>query len=216
MSMTRVKLVDSDELEEYPILCEERLDAHYFLQFNVARYDRSNFRKKAYRDPEVGYFGIELFYKSHGESPLGTLPVDPDDLAFLLGIPLERWNALMGRDFNPLYNWSRVLCDNGEVRLAHPVVLEVMVAALSSHKEHKASNEDKAVWTRRKRLREALKACACSDELISDEIAVGWLDEWLMKNHHGQRRMPQFQSSIGRALKAAAQEGVLNRSRVGR
>jgi len=206
-----VHLVESGALEEYPISCSERLDSHYFIQFNRRRYDRSDFRRKAYRDPEVGFFGMELFYKAHGETPLGTLPQDDEALAFLLGLPLDRWKGLIERAFNPLYNWRPVLCDNGEVRLAHPVVTEVMLAALEGHREHKISNEEKAVWQRRQRLRKALKDCGCTDGLCGDEVAVGWIDDWLLENHKGQRRMPQFQASIARALRAAAEAGLLNR-----
>jgi len=207
------RLVDAADLPEYPISAESRLDSHYFMQFNHDRYDRSGFRRKAYRDPEVGFFGMELFFKSHGEAPLGTLPTDDDSLAFLLGLPLDRWISLKERSFNPLYNWHPVRCDNGEVRLAHPVVQEVMEAALRGHLEHKASNEDKAVYARRKRLIEVLRDVGCSEDLCSDELAVAWIDDWLLKHHTGQRRMPQFQASIARALKEAASEGVLGRSR---
>ncbi len=136
------QLVEAGDLPEYPISSAERLDTHYFIQFNHDRYERSDFRRNSYRDPEVGFFGMELFFKSQGESPLGTLPTDPDALAFLLGLPLEKWKSLTAREFNPLYNWHRVRCDNGEVRLAHPVVQEVMEAALAGHREHKASNEE--------------------------------------------------------------------------
>ncbi|MBU3000435.1 hypothetical protein KO491_11375 [Roseovarius nubinhibens] len=208
-----LQVFDASELPEYPIPAECRLDSHYFMQFNHDRYDRSEFRRKAYRDPEVGFFGMELFFKSHGETPLGTLPADDDSLAFLLGLPLDRWKSLKERPFNPLYNWRPVRCDNGAIRLAHPVVQEVMEAALRGHQEHKASNENKAVYARRKRLIEALRECGCGDELCSDDLAVGWLDDWLLKHHMGQRRMPQLQSSIARALRAAATEGILGRTR---
>ncbi|EBA05988.1 hypothetical protein [Sagittula stellata] len=201
------------DLPDYPISASDRLDSHYFVQFNHDRYDRSDFRRKSYRDPEVGFYGLELFFKSHGESPLGTLPRDPEALAFLLGLSLEKWQGLTERRFNPLYNWYPVRCDNGEVRLAHPVVTEVMEAALDSHREHKASNEEKAVLMRRRRLKDALKKCSCSDALCADEVAVAWLDDWLMEHHRGRRQMPQFQASIGRALKAAAEAGVLGARR---
>lgn len=213
MSAMRPTLVacEAGGLPEYPISACERLDSHFFLQWNIDRHDRSEFRRLSYRDPEVGFFGLQLIYKSHGETPLGTLPQDDEALAFLLGLSLEKWIGLRERRFNPLYNWHAVQCDNGVVRLANPVVTEVMQLALDGHKENKASNEDKAIWQRRRRLKEALKACGCSEELLADDVAVAWIDEWLMQNHPGQRRMPQLQVSIGRALKAAAENGVLGR-----
>ena len=88
-----MQLIDADDIDTYPISCSERLDSHYFMQFNFDRYDRSAFRRNAYRDPEVGFFGLELFFKSHGETPLGTLPCDDDSLAFLLSLSLDRWLA---------------------------------------------------------------------------------------------------------------------------
>lgn len=215
MTQSHLRPIDPESLPEYPISSECRLDSHYFMQFNLDRFERSNFRKKSYRDPEVGFFGLELFFKSHGETPLGTLPADDDSLAFLLGLPLEKWMALKGRDFNPLYNWSPVLCDNGEIRLGHKVVREVMEAALRGHQEYKASNEVKAVYARRKRLVESLRESGCGDDLCTDEFAVGWLDDWLTENHVGQRRMPQLRHSIGRALSAAAKAGVLGKRRTG-
>lgn len=211
MTARHLSSVPSEPLPEYPISVSERLDSHFFLQWNLDRYDRSDFRRLSYRDPEVGFFGLELFFKSHGETPLGTLPLENDALAFLLGLSLEKWMGLVERRFNPLHNWYHVRCDNGAVRLAHPVVTEVMAAALTGHKEYKASTEDKAVWQRRNRLKATLKACGCSDALCDDDLAVSWLDDWLTEHHQGQRRMPQFQASIGRALKAAAEQGILNR-----
>ena len=211
-----LQLVDATDLPEYPISAESRLDSHYFTQFNHDRYERSEFRRQAYRDPEVGFFGLELFFKSHGETPLGTLPMDDNSLAFLLGLPLDRWLSMKERAFSPIYNWAPVRCDNGQIRLAHPVVKEVMEAALRGHQEHKASNESKAVYARRKRLVDVLRECGCGDDLCNDEFAVGWLDEWLLENHPGQRRMPQLQNSVTRALRVAASEGILARSRKGR
>lgn len=213
--LSSLKVYDSSDLPEYPIPSSERLDSHYFVQFNHDRYDHSGFRRKAYRDPEVGFFGMELFFKAHGETPLGTLPMDDDSLAFLLGLPLERWLSLKERTFNPLYNWSPVRCDNGEVRFAHPVVQEVMQDALRGHHEHKASNESKAVYQRRRRLIDLLRECGCGDKLLADEFAVAWLDDWLLEHHRGQRRFPQIQHSIQRALRAAAGADVLNHGKTG-
>lgn len=211
MAGRALHLIGGGEDGEYPISAMERLDSHYFMQFNHDRYDRSDFRRKAYRDPEVGFFGMELFFKSHGETPLGTLPCDDESLAFLLGLPLDRWLSLRDRPFSPLYNWRPVRCDNGQRRLAHPVVTEVMEAALRGHHEHKVSNEEKAIYARRKRLVEVLRECGCREELCGDKLAVAWLDDWLAAHHSGQRRMPQFQVSITRALRAAAKEGIFGR-----
>ncbi len=135
-----LKPVESAGLPEYPISTRDRLDSHFFLQWNLKRWRGSEFRKKA--DPEVGWYGFQLFCIAQDGTPIGTLPCDDQQLAFDLNLPLERWQALVKRGISPLHGWSEVLCDNGEVRLAHPVVTEVALEALSSKKRNAAKNAD--------------------------------------------------------------------------
>ena len=40
-----VGLVDVDDMKEYPISSDVRLDSHYFLQWNLKRWRSSDFRK---------------------------------------------------------------------------------------------------------------------------------------------------------------------------
>ncbi|WP_108260625.1 hypothetical protein [Mangrovicoccus ximenensis] len=138
-----------DDLPLYQIGHRERLDSHFFVMWNLKRWRGSDFRKKAYKDPEVGFYGRELFDLCQDETPVGTLPCDDDGLAFLLRISGAKWRELNGREVSPIYNWHRVRCDNGEIRLAHPVVTELLLEALDSKRRNAAKNADDRM---RKRL----------------------------------------------------------------
>ena len=165
--------VETNDLPEYPISCQERLDSHYFLQWNLKRWRGSEFRKKV--DPEVGWHGFNLFCIAQDATPVGTLPVDDVQLAFDLHLPLEQWRALMKREVTPLHGWYRVLCDNGEIRLAHAVVTEVAVTALNSKRANAQRNADERM---RKRIQTISKS-------LSDNVPGGKNiarnDEWLNK-----------------------------------
>lgn len=181
-----IKLVESNEPENYPISTNDRLDSHYFLQWNLKRWRGSVFRKKAYSDPEVGFYGFELFCASQDEAPIGTLPCDDGQLAFLLHLPLEKWQMLKERDFSPLHGWSKVLCDNGEIRLAHPVVTAVAVEALGSKKRNAVKNADDRMRKRLGTISHHLTAnipggarIAANDEMINR------LSDWIENAYPG-------------------------------
>lgn len=204
-----LQLVDSSALPEHTVSADERLDSHYFIQWNLKRWRKSQFRQLA--EPEVGWFGFLLFCEAHDETPVGTLPVSEELLAKALGITIERWRQLCARKITPLHNWTQALCDNGEVRLVHPVVTEVVRDALDRRDVRKASSEGKAVYQRQQRLSEAMRDIGCDKAVCADRVLIERLDAWLLENHHGQRRMPQFEASITRALRHAAEQGWMGR-----
>lgn len=178
--------VPTDDLPEYPISAEDRLDSHYFLQWNLKRWRGSGFRKSAYKDPEVGFYGFELFCMAQDETPIGTLPCDDGELAFGLHLPLEKWQALKRRDLSPLRGWYRVLCDNGEIRLAHKVVTEVALEALRSKKSNAAKNADDRM---RKRLNAIAKNLAANipggARIAQSEEMVNRISEWIAQEYPG-------------------------------
>ncbi|WP_406870079.1 hypothetical protein ABEB22_08695 [Thioclava sp. 'Guangxiensis'] len=142
-------VVSEDGLPDYPISALDRLDSHYFVTFNLKRWRGSEFRRGAYTDPEVGFFGMELFWAAQDETPIGTLPCDDESLAFLLRMPVARWRELSSRVVTPLHGWQPVQCDNGQRRLAHPVVTAVALEALGSKRRNDAKHADDRM---RKRL----------------------------------------------------------------
>lgn len=143
-----VEPVAIDDLAEYPIKKSERLDSHYFIEFHYRRWLTSEFCLMA--DPAVAFYGFNLFCIAQNESPIGTLPRNPKLLARLLGMTFEAFQVLMAHEITPLYNWTECNCD-GEIRLAHPVVTEMAVAAIARRRRH---FDDQAKRREAKRLKD--------------------------------------------------------------
>lgn len=175
-----IHLVDDPTLERYPISSHDRLDSHYFVVWNLKRWRGSDFRKAAYKDPEVGWFGMELFFLSQDETPVGTLPCDDESLAFLLRMTVARWKDLASRAESPLHGWYKVLCDNGKVRFAHPVVKDVAVEALDSKRRNSAKNADDRM---RKRLgtiaQHLLKSIPGGGRIAESEEQLNAISDWI-------------------------------------
>ncbi|WP_027234695.1 hypothetical protein [Leisingera caerulea] len=187
--------IDAEDLEEYPISASDRLDSHYFLQWNLKRWRASEFRRKA--DPDVGWYGMLLFFIAQDETPIGTLPCDDEQLAYELRLPLEKWHALNERKITPLHNWHRVRCDNGDIRWAHPVVTEVAVEALGSSRKNKAEQEERKYNKRLKDLREMIEGRIGAGQLLRAPGFLERFNDWLEERYpRTQRREPFIRSAL--------------------
>ncbi|MGB0661310.1 MAG: hypothetical protein ACPGNV_14190 [Mangrovicoccus sp.] len=184
MATPQVKLIDTQELELYPISASDRLDSHYFLQWNLKRWRGSEFRKTC--DPEVGWYGFQLFCIAQDGSPIGTLPCDDKQLAFDLNLPLEKWQALIRRDVTPLHGWYQVQCDNGELRYAHPVVTEVAVEALASKRRNASKNADERMRKRLGTIAQNLKVNIPGGARIAqNEELINRISDWIENAYPG-------------------------------
>lgn len=185
-----VRLVNAAELQEYPISSEDRLDSHYFIQWNLARWRGSEFRKKV--DPEAGWYGFQLFCIAQDGSPIGTLPCDDQQLAFDLNLPLERWQALLKRDVSPLHGWYKVQCDNGEIRWAHTVVTEVAQTALKSKRSNAEMVERRKAYKRLADLKEMIEVRIGAGQLLRAPQFLERFNDWLDEKHSGVQRRESF------------------------
>ena len=185
MTLHAIAPVDIDDLPEYPIASSERLDSHFFVPWNLKRWRGSEFRRYGYADPEVGWFGMELFFLSQDETPIGTLPCDDEALAFLLHIAPTRWRELNSRDVSPLHGWSQVRCDTGQVRLAHPVVAEVAQDALRSKKRNAAKNSDERMRKRLGTIVGHLKSLPGAGGIADMEEQVNAISDWIAEVYPG-------------------------------
>lgn len=176
---------DAGDLPDYPISTRDRLDSHYFIQWNLKRWRGSEFRRTV--DPEVGWYGFQLFCIAQDETPIGTLPCDDKQLAYELRLPLERWQDLLKRPVNPLHNWSRVRCDNGDIRLAHPVVTEVAIEALKSKRKNSERQEERRRNKQRKDLSMMITKIGAKQLLSNPQFIDSFLD-WLDEHRAGQQR----------------------------
>jgi len=191
-----IQLVEASALDEYPISAEDRLDSHYFVQWNLRRWDGSDFRKAAYKDPEVGFFGLELIFGSHKGTPVGTLSCDDETLAFDLHISLEKWKTLKKREPSPLHNWRKVRCDNGEIRYAHPVVTLVAQEALKSSRTNAAKVEARKLNKRLADLRDMVERIGAK-QLLQTPAFVERFNDWLEQHHQGvQRREAMIRAAL--------------------
>lgn len=181
--------VAADDLPDYPISTTDRVDSHYFLQWNLKRWRASEFRRKV--DPEVGWYGMQLFFIAQDETPIGTLPCDDEQLAYELRLDLAKWHKLLDHKISPLHNWTKVRCDNGEVRLAHPVVTEVAEEALKSRRKNQANAEDRKRSKRLKDLKEMIERIGAS-QLLRAAGFVDRFNDWLEQRYPDAQRREAF------------------------
>ena len=184
------ELVEVGELPEYPISAEDRLDSHFFIAWNLKRWRKSAFRQLA--EPEVGWFGFLLFCEAHDETPVGTLPTDERLLANALGISIDHWRRLEERNITPLHNWSKVQCDNGEIRLAHPVVTEVTLQAMKARRANQANTDARRRFKRLKDLQEMIKDRIGAGQLLRAPQFVDRFNDWLEEKHPDVQRRETF------------------------
>lgn len=187
----------------YPIPAAERLESHSYFPLHYRRWKNSRFRLLA--DLEVRMVFWELICASQDEGPVGTLPVEDVLLAQLAGVSLDLWMRLRQRTIGPLYGWQRCLCDTGEVKLWHPVVLEVAQAALRGRVGHLEKQEAER---ERKRLRDLpgqIVRAGGTTRMAEDAAFVMRLDQFLLETMEGGRnRTPRIVRAAMEAMDVAA------------
>lgn len=181
---TNFQIVGSDDFPEYPISVNDRLDAHYFLQWNLSLWDQSDFRKKC--DPEVGWYGLNLFFIAHKQLPIGTLSTDEEILAHDLSISVAHWRKLMSYEITPLQNWHRVRCDNGQIRWAHHVCLAVAEKAIKSRRAYITKASDERLRKRMGTIKAHLAENVPGGKMIAqNETQMGKINDWIEENYPG-------------------------------
>lgn len=191
--------ISSAELEQYPIDRAERLDAHAFVKWQHHRWMSSRTFKMASWQAQ-GMIRA-LFDMAQSESPIGTLPDDDAELAFMLRIDTREMSDLRRVEFGPLRGWKRCLCGN-EVRLMHPVVLEQVQDALDRRNARSLSADDQAERKRLERLRKALKDQGLAPAVIADNVLIQRMDEWLLENWKKNRTAEAYAKAIMFAQKS--------------
>ncbi|KQI66954.1 hypothetical protein AN189_18025 [Loktanella sp. 3ANDIMAR09] len=182
-----------DDLREYPIPADERLQSHYFLQLEFRRWLSSETRLLA--SWEMRGVILELFMIAQDQTPVGTLPVNPKLLARLLGVTDQQWAIWMQADVNPLRHW--VECRAGDqVRLMHPVVTERALAAIGQRRDREAEQQRRREAKQRKDLEQRLKAMDGMGRLASSPQMVDRIDAWLRENCTGNRTESAIREAV--------------------
>jgi len=166
------------DLPDYPIPPGVRLDGNGFTKWQHMRWlNSASFRKMGW---EAQGMHRALFDMAQMETPVGTLPDDDEELAVMLRIDARRVRELRVLEFGPLRHWVRCRCGD-QVRLMHPVVLEQVRDAIERRETRALSNAEKAVYARRRRLREALAALGLDAAVLADELLIERIDDWIGK-----------------------------------
>jgi len=170
-------LIDSTDLPEYPLGVDDRLDSHYFMVWERRRWLNSDMRLKATAECRAYYF--DLINIAFDQSPVGTLPTDMDLLAKMLFVEASHFRALCRLDFGPLHKWSKCLCEGGEIRLMHPMVLRTLTEAISRKEDNRARNEAANAKKRIQRVRSAVAGYHA--DLAKNDAAILFMDQWLQE-----------------------------------
>lgn len=190
-------MVVNADLPVYPIDRDQRLDGNSFVKWNTGRWLSSRTFKLMPWDMQG--MARALFDLCQSESPVGTLPDDDEELAFMLRVDVRRMKELRALEFGPLRNWQKCLSD-GRVRLMHPVVLEQVQDALERRALAQLSKDEKAIAMRLDRLRKALLANGLSKEVVADDVLIGRMDAWLTDTRKGSRTQAVYRSAILHAV----------------
>jgi len=197
--------VSGAALEEYPIERDVRLDSHSFTKWHHLRWLSSrSFKLSTW---EVQGMARALFDLSQLESPVGTLPDNDEELAYMLRVDTRRISELRRMEYGPLRNWRPCLSE-GERRLMHPVVLAQVQDALDRRELHRLSKDAQATVKRLQRLREALRKIGVKDAALNDEALIQRIDAHLSEHCRGFRTV----AAITAALQVAMQQRWLDRS----
>lgn len=182
-----------DEIEHYPFAPDLRLDTHHFFAFFHRRWLSSRMRLLA--TPEVRAYAIDLYALAQDQTPVGTLPCDQKELAALLNIDRDTLEVLNSQPIGPLYGWELCQC-GGELRWAHPVVLEVIQTALSYQRKAAARSEAGNRRKRLNRLKTQMAAIRVPERLYSNDVVVEWCDDWLEQHCSGNRTAARVKEAL--------------------
>lgn len=170
------KPVGAEEIRDYPLSNEDRLDSHYFVPWERRRWLNSDMRLRGTAECRALY--LDLIFISYDQSPVGTLPIDTDILARLVMVDPVHMRALCSLPYGPLHRWERCRCDGGEIRLMHPMVLRTLTEAIARKEDNRAKNEAANAAKRRQRLRITISGYAA--DLAKNDAALLFMDEWLV------------------------------------
>lgn len=168
--------VSADDLIEYPIAADTRLDSHHFVSWEFRRWLNSQMRMKG--TPECRAYYFDLINIAHDQTPVGTLPRDPEVLSKLLHVDLGVFQRLCTLEFGPLYLWRPCLVE-GVVRLYHPMVLQTVQDAIMRKEHNRARTEAAARDKRLQRLR--TRVGALDPKVGENDAAIMAMDEWLVE-----------------------------------
>ncbi|GLK65674.1 hypothetical protein F8A10_07775 [Paracoccus kondratievae] len=190
--MNAFHVVPTNELEDYPLTVEDRLDSHYFMAWERRRWLNSDMRLRGTAECRALFF--DLINISYDQAPVGTLPNDCDLLAKMLFVDPAHFRQLCRLEFGPLHKWVPVRCGD-EIRLSHPMVLRSLKEAIARREDHRARSEAASTKKRLQRLRSCM--AGINADLATKDGAVLWIDGWLQSQGCEYRSAEWIERGIG-------------------
>ncbi|WP_147127801.1 hypothetical protein [Shimia ponticola] len=199
-----VEIETGAPLPDYPVeLVAGDFTGHKFVMMHHVLYFQSRLHTRA--DLDVRGAALELFMVCQQRTPLGTLPVDEEEIAQLIRVPLPTWRSLMNRKITPLHKWSRYQVD-GEPVFGHKVVIDVCRAALTASEARKARSSGESERNKLKTLKRLLSEAGVPHELVDDPDFVIRCHDWLTKNFTGRRQGARFDAVLQQLFRVAGIE----------
>ena len=192
MSGAFLNPIPAEDLPEYPISADDRLDSHWFMPWERRRWLNSTMRFKG--TPECRAYYFDLINIAYDQSPVGTLPNDLDDLAKMLFVDPSHFRALVRLEYGPLHKWRRCLCDGDEVRLMHPTVLRSLTEAIARKEDNREKTEAANMRQRLRRLR--ITVAGLDTQAAKNDAAIKWMDEWLEKQSFRYRNTTAVEQAM--------------------
>ena len=202
-------LISVTDLPEYPFGSDNLLPGNYFLKWETTTWFQS--RMWLHGDPEVSFAYLNLIFKSQHARPIGTIPADVEGQVALLEhkFTAQKWRAMCRADPGPLHKWRPYRCEGGEIRLGHPVVIDMISSQLTRRDKAENARMGDAVRQRIGRVRKAMTERGVDARVLSDDTLIERMDAWLNENVHGRRDFLAYD----RVLQFAASEGWFARNR---
>lgn len=180
-----------EELDEYPLRAEDRLDSHHFVMWEHRRWLNCDMRMKG--TPECRALYLDLIWHSYGQSPIGTLPTDTETLAYLAKTDEAHFKRLCEGQYGPLHNWVPCQCGS-EVRLMHPFVLDMITQAIAGKEHNRARNEAANAAKRQQRLR--ARVAGLHVDVAKNDAAISFMDEWLVAQNVQYRTSEMIEKAM--------------------
>lgn len=182
---------DLDQLPEYPIEPDARLDSHEFLRWEFGRWLASDMRWSGTHECKSMWF--ELLNLSYRETPVGTLPRDQKRLARMIQpiVDCDHFKALCVLEYGPLHGWVACRCAE-DIRLMHPVVTRIVLMAFASRANHTARVEAASQSRRLKRLTDDVMQLA--PDVAGEARKIRFVDQTIQDRidaRGGERRTPE-------------------------
>jgi hypothetical protein len=207
MAVSHLQPVDSQDLPEYQLDPDVRLDSHGYVQWEYRRWLSSDMRWNGSHESKSMWF--ELVNIAHGETPVGTLPSDLTRLAKMIQPAVDRdhFERLCKQEYGPLHGWQRCRCGD-DIRLMHPVVTRIVSSAFASRANHAARVEAASLSRKLARLTEDV--AQMSPALAQDSRKIRWINTFIeerIEQRGGVRRTAEDLHMAVQACLVEARKG---------